>query len=322
MKIIFFGSDDFALTTLNGLLASHHQILACVTQPDRPRGRGLKVGGSPIKELAAARKLPLFQPQGLLDPVFVNAMNSFRCDLFVVVAYGQILPAAVLSIPYVCALNVHASLLPRYRGAAPVNWAILNGEKETGVSIIKMNDRMDAGDIVRQDSVTIGPDETSPELRQRLAKLGTEVLVKTINSLEKNDYILTVQDHRRVTFAPKLTKELGLISWGKSALTIHNQVRGLLPWPSAYTFFQGKQIKILETEVEDAQNHSQPAGSVIGITAKGIRVAASPGILLIKKLQPESGKAMEAVSFASGFHLKVAERFEFFPQEKMQERSE
>jgi len=221
MKIIFFGSDDFAATHLQELLKSEHQVVGVVTQPDRAKGRGLQVIPSLVKTIAVEAKLPVFQPENLKDKFFLDQMKSYNCDLFVVIAYGRILPQELLQVPYVCAVNVHGSLLPKYRGAAPINWAIINGDKETGISIIKMNAAMDAGDIFSQAKIKIEDSDTAASLRVKMAGLGKKLLLKTIDTFEKNTYTLTVQDSKAVTLAPKLTKELGKIDWQKSAPEIH-----------------------------------------------------------------------------------------------------
>src|SRR3989338_4356775 len=202
MKITFFGSDDFAATHLEELLRSKHQVAAVVTQPDRAKGRGLQVVPSLVKTIAIDAKLPVYQPENLKDKVFLDQIKSLHCGLLVVIAYGRILPMEVLQLPYICAINVHGSLLPKYRGAAPINWAIINGEKETGVSIIKMNPQMDAGDILTQAKVRIEDSDTSLTLRSKMAEVGKKALLKTIDTLEKNAYTLTAQDPAEVTLAP------------------------------------------------------------------------------------------------------------------------
>jgi len=307
VKIVFFGSDDFALTNLEKLVASEHEVLACVTPSDKAKGRGLKVAASPIKEYALKGKIPFYQPDDLKDPRLLKELKEFRCDLFVVVAYGKILPIELLSIPYVCAMNVHASLLPKYRGAAPIHWALLNGEKETGVSVIKMNAQLDAGDIFAQAKVDIEENENAPSLRRRLAALGAELLLKTINSLEKNDYTLTAQDSRRVTLAPKLTKALGSIDWNKPVRVIHNQVRGLLPWPAAFSYYRGKLVKVVESQLVAGSSIPAEPGMIIEIRSEGLIVSTGEGGLLVKRVHPEAGREMDAKSFAVGYHMKAGD---------------
>ncbi len=308
MNIIFFGSDDFALVHLDALLKSRHKVLACVTSPDKPKGRGLKVISSSIKELAQEKKLPVFQPI-ILDKPFIEQCKTLKSDLFVVIAYGKILPAELLKIPFKASLNVHPSLLPRYRGAAPINWAIINGEKETGLSIIQMNVRLDAGEIVNQIKIAIDPNEAAPTLRNKMMTLGPEVLLKTIDSLEDNTYTLKIQEEKDVTYAPKLTKELGLIDWQEAAVKIHNLVRGLLPWPAAYTFYKNKLLKILSTEIAEGDFHQTKEGEVVKIDKNGFVVATGEGALLVKEVHVESSHQMSAWSFVQGHQLKVGFKF-------------
>ena len=310
MKIIFFGSDDFALTHLEKLGASEHEVVACVTQPDKAQGRGLRILASPIKEYAFKNKVPILQPGDLKEQGFTEQLKSYQCDLFVVVAYGKILPQEILALPYLCAMNVHGSLLPQYRGAAPINWAIINGDEETGVSVIKMNSQMDAGDIFAQAKVRIDPHDSAVTLRLKMAPLGAELLLKTINSLEKNAYTLAGQDNHKVTSAPKLTKQLGLIDWNKDAQSIHNLVLGLLPWPAAYTLFAGKMLKILETEVTAGDAGKFQPGQIAKIEKGGFIVTTGRNALLVRKVHPDSSQAMDAKSFISGQRLPVGFQFE------------
>ena len=309
MKIIFFGSDDFALVNLERLGQSEHQVVACVTQTDKPKGRGLRTDFSSIKQYALSREIEVFQPARLKDHSLIKQFKNFQSDLFVVVAYGKILPREVLAIPYLCCMNVHGSLLPEYRGAAPINWAIINGENETGVSIIKMNAQMDAGDIFAQAKIRIDPDDTAISLRFKMARLGADLLLKTIDSLEKNAYTLAGQDSSKVSYAPKLTKESGLIQWNKPAQAIHDLVRGLLPWPAAYTHYQGKRLKILQTEIVSADTTQKQSGEILEINSQGFVVAAADGGLLVRRVHLESAKAMDAKDFVLGHQLHSGVRF-------------
>jgi len=310
MKIIFFGTDDFAVTNLEGLMKSGHEVVLCIAPADQRKGRGMKLEHPPVKRCALKHKLEVFQPENLKDPAVIEKLKSCNCDLFVVIAYGKILPPQLLQIPYLCAMNVHASLLPKYRGAAPINWAIINGETETGVSIIKMNARMDAGDIFAQAKCAISGEETSVTLRKKLADLGADLLMKTVGSLENNNYTLTVQDSRSATYAPKLSKDLGRIDWRKKAAEIHNLVRGLLPWPGAYTIFQGKMLKILETKVLDQLPLLSRPGEVINVAQNGLVVAACDRPVLIKTVHFESSNSMQAYPFALGHHVKAGDKLE------------
>lgn len=302
MKIIFFGSDDFAGVHLEALLKTSHQIVACVTQPDKPKGRGMKVVFSPIKEIALEHKIPLLQPETLKDSNIISELKAFEADLFVVIAYGRILPQEVLDIPKKMAINVHGSLLPKYRGAAPINWAIINGDRETGVSIIKMNVKMDAGEILSDEKLPIAENDDASTLREKMAQKGKELLLKTISSIEKNTVTLRKQDESRVTIASKLTKELGKINWNQEAVKIHNLIRGLKPWPGAYTFYKGKQLKILSSEIKSSADQAKP-GEVLETGRNGILVQARKQSLLIKEVQLEGSKKMTAAEFLIGHSL-------------------
>lgn len=302
MRIVFFGSDDFAAVHLKKLLESSHQIIACVTQPDRPKGRGMKIVESPIKSIAISKNITLLQPETLKDEAFRTQLRSFNADVFVVVAYGKILSESVLSIPRIFCVNVHGSLLPKYRGAAPISWAITNGDIETGVTVMKMSPILDAGEIILQAKLVIDAKDTAGSLRERMAQLGATTLIEALEQIEKNQNNLLRQDLALVSHAPKLTKELGYIEWKEPALKIHNLVRGLQPWPGAYTSVNGKMVKILQTQVSETAS-PLPPGTVINIEKKGVEIATGEKALLILKVQPESGKPMDGRSFALGHKL-------------------
>jgi methionyl-tRNA formyltransferase len=312
MKIIFFGSDDLAAFCLERLFEKNHDVLACVTQPDRAKGRGLKLAASPVKLCGLRNKVPVLQPERLQGQDILQQLKNVGSDFFVVVAYGKILPKSLLEIPQNCAVNVHASLLPKYRGAAPINWAIINGEKETGVSIIRMNEHMDAGDIILQKAITIDADDTSMTLRQKLTKMGADCLCQALGLFQEKSVRFQPQDKEKITFAPKLTKATGQIDWSKSAFEIHDQVRGLLPWPAAFTHYQGKQLKILDTAVVgEGAGSSSPAqpGEIVQLSHQDIQVMTGRGVLSIRMVHLESSRAMDARSFIAGHSLKAGERF-------------
>lgn len=309
MKIIFFGSDDFAAENLRQLLAQGFCVVGCVTQPDRPSGRGLQIVVSPIKQIAQENHIPVFQPENLKDTKFLEHLQSLSADLFVVIAYGKILPSSVLKIPKKFCINVHGSLLPKYRGAAPINWAIISGERETGFSLIKISPQMDAGEIIVQEKMSILDDETAQSLRLRMAQASALCLCRTIPEIADGKFLLTPQDENKVTFAPKLSKELGRIDWQKSAKDIHNLVRGLLPWPGAFVSYQGKVVKILKTAVVP-QEFSQTPGTILSVTKEGIVVATGKDGLLLKEVHPQSAKPMSAHAFAVGQRLKAGGCFE------------
>jgi len=309
MNIIFFGSDDFAAVHFQSVIDSKHKIVACVTQPDRPKGRGMKVVLSEIKACAKAHNIPILQPGSLKASGIAEELRKFQCNVFVVIAYGQFLPTEILNIPSQGAINVHGSLLPKYRGAAPINWAIINGEKETGVSIIQINEHMDAGDVLAEIKVIISSDDTSRTLRAKMMKKGPSLLLKTLDELAENRCTPAVQDHSQATFAPKLTKELGAIQWTKKADEINNLVRGLLPWPSAYTSYSGKFLKILEAQVVRQDFSQHKPGTVVEISREGIIVAAKSSGLLIKKVHLQDSKPMDVSAFLRGHSVEVGFQF-------------
>ncbi len=310
MKIVFFGSDDFALAHLKSLVSDRYHIVACVTQPDRPKGRGMKIIFSPVKEFALKNNIKVFQPETLKDEKVVEILKGFQADVFVVISYGHLLPKDVLEIPRLGALNVHPSLLPQYRGAAPMNWAIIQGEKETAISIIRLNTSLDAGDIVIQEKVKIEEDDTAVTLRTRIMGLGGKLLKKAIDLLAEGKTAFISQDEKQATKAPKLTKEMGLIDWALPARVIHNKIRGLQPWPYAYTFYKGKALKILLSEVINGDFFDKnKAGEIIEISKKGILVQTGKDALLIKRVHWENAKAMDAHSFSMGHDIKVNNSF-------------
>jgi len=306
MRIIFFGSDDFAAVHLTQLLESNHDVVACVTQPDRPKGRGMKLAESPIKSAALQKNIPLLQPVTLKDESVITDLKAFNADVFVVVAYGKILPETILSIPKIFCVNVHGSLLPKYRGAAPINWAIVNGDVETGVTVMKMSPILDAGEIILQAKMAIGPDDTASCLRERMAQLGAVTLIEALDHIGRGAHHLARQDLALVSYAPKLTKELSHISWSEPAFKIHNLVRGLQPWPGACTNIGLKMIKILQTRV--TASLPMTPGTISAIDKDGIVVAAGREALAILKVQPESGKPMDARSFAAGYKLTIGSK--------------
>jgi len=306
MRIIFFGSDDFAATHLKKLLESSHEIAACVTQPDRPKGRGMKVVESPIKEIAVIKKIPLLQPETLKSAPLLPELKAFDADIFVVVAYGKILPENVLALPKIFCVNVHGSLLPKYRGAAPINWAIMNGDSHTGVTVMKMSPILDAGEIILQAKLAIGHDDTVLGLRLSMAQLGAATLLEALEKIRNKAHVLTRQDLAVVSYAPKLTKELGHVDWKDSAVRIWNFVRGLQPWPGVSSSYQGKKFKILSAEVAAFESSLSAPGTVVAVKKEGIVVSTGDQPLLITRVQPESGRPMDARSFAAGHKLSVA----------------
>lgn len=310
MRIIFFGSDDFAAIHLTKLLESHLEVVACVTQPDKPKGRGMKVVESPIKAIALSRKIPLLQPDTLKPASVVDELKAFDADIFIVVAYGKILPEAILKVPRIFCVNVHGSLLPKYRGAAPINWSIINGDEETGVTVMKMSPVLDAGEIILQAKLAIAQEDTAASLRQRMAQLGAVTLLEALDQIRKQSFTLIRQDLAQVSYAPKLTKELGWADWKDSALKIFNLARGLQPWPGLSASFQGKKFKVLDAQVAAAESSMALPGTVIAVKKEGFVVMTGQLPLLVKRVQPESGKPMDARSFAQGHKLGVASKLD------------
>ena len=306
MRIVFFGCDDFAAINLKQLIQDGHKVVGLVTQPDKPKGRGLRVPYSPTKELAFRHGIAVFQPNTLQNPAFVEKIGWFHADLFVVVAYGKFLPEEILALPGHFCVNVHASLLPKYRGAAPINFAIMNGEATTGVTIIKVSATMDAGDIITQESCPIPDDMTSVDLRLQLAHMGAKLLSVTIPRIKAGQYSLQKQEEVLVTYAPKMHKDLGHIRWDRTAKEIHDLVRGVQPWPGAFTFWRGYRFKILDAVASEAQTKGK-FGEIVELHKDGFYVQAADRAVLVKRVHPANSHAMDARAFLAGHRLAVGE---------------
>lgn len=311
MNIIYFGSSSFAVPALKALLKAGHRIPCVVTQPDRKKGRGLLPASTPVKETAQESGLTVYQPARLDSHEALDLFLGLKPDILAVAAYGQILPEQVLNIPRLIPLNIHASLLPKYRGASPINRAIINGETQSGVTIIKMTEEMDAGPIVMQKECEIPDEYTAPDLEQKLSQIGSSLILEAIKAIERDDYGLTPQDQNRVTFAPKLKKGEGLINWNEPAGRIHNLIRGCLPWPGAFTYYNGRLLKIYAAAVAESPSR-QDAGSpgeVVSVSKEGIAVATACGSLIIRELQIEGKRRMAAQEFICGHRIAPGERF-------------
>jgi len=305
MNIVFFGSDDFAAANLEELITQRQQILACVTPPDKARGRGLKVLPCAVKACALKHRIPVHQPDDLKEKSVERTLAAYGADLFVVIAYGKYLPANILAIPKLFAVNAHASLLPKYRGAAPINWAIINGDKATGVSIIRVNEKMDAGDIIARVRVQIEGDDTAETLRKKLVPASAACLLEAIANIEKETVSFVPQNPKDVSYAPKLTKTTGCIVWKKTAPEIHRLIRGLVPWPGAHTRFQNKTLKIVDSAVVGSRGGAgHRPGAVLDISESGILVATGKDSLLLQTVHPESSRVMPAAAFAAGHKIK------------------
>ena len=305
MRVVFMGTPDIAATCLKKLLLERFDVVGVYTQPDRPKGRGMKMVYSPVKEVALANDLPVFQPENFREDETVEQLRLLKPDVVAVVAYGRILPQRVLDVPKCGCINIHASLLPNYRGSAPYQWAVINGEKETGVSAQHMVWEMDAGDVIDVVKTEIGENETAGELLDRLAVLGAELLCKTLNRAKCGDQCCgKPQDPNCVTYAPMLDKSICPIDWNMTAQQVHNQVRGLHPWPVATAQIGGTKFKIHSTVVLPGETGAAP-GTILGLTKTGLQVACGEGAVEIRSLQAEGGKRMAAPDYFRGHPLEV-----------------
>ena len=321
MNIVFFGTPRFAVPTLQHLLDSSHTVAGVVTQPDRPRGRGQKVTFAPVKALAIEHQVPVIQPDRLKPPEVSEALRVWNADIGVVAAYGRIIPEHLLTIPRLGMINVHASLLPKYRGAAPVHRAVMNGDAKTGVTIMRVVKELDAGPMFATVTRPIGPDETSDVVEDALAGLGAELLIDVLDRLPGGTAHEEPQDDSQATYAPRLTKEEGLIDWSQSAWAIHNRVRGLYPWPHAYTYLNGARLIIRRTRVQlagrkapDLAGRKAPSyeggGTVVNIDADAIFVMAGNGEeLVVLEIQPEGRRPMSVRDFAAGHRIAPGDAF-------------
>jgi methionyl-tRNA formyltransferase len=308
MKIVFMGTPQFAVPSLKILVEKNHELAAVATQPDRPKGRGRKIAPPPVKEVALEMGLPVFQPEKARSEEFVRRVEALAPDAICVVSYGQFLPEGLLSIPKFGSINVHTSLLPRYRGAAPINWAIINGDEVTGITTISMSMEMDAGDILLQEEVPIEPNDTALTLYEKMAPRAAELLARTLEEIEDGRLEPTPQDPAAATFAPKLTKEMANIDWSRSSREIHNLVRGTDPWPGAYTHHQGRLLKIWKTEAVDQEDGPEP-GTILNVGKEGLLVQTGKGRLRIKEVQFENRKRMAVKDFIQGYVLVPGESF-------------
>lgn len=304
MRVIFMGTPDIAAVCLEKLIKDGFDIVGVYTQPDRPKNRGMKLVFSPVKEIALAHNFPVFQPENFRDEAVVEELRRLSPDVIAVVAYGRILPQSVLDIPAKGCINIHASILPAYRGSAPYQWAVLDGLKETGVTAQYMALQMDAGDVIGVSKTPIGEDETAGELLDRLAVLGAGLLSETLTKVEAGTATAEAQDASKVSFAPMLDKSMCPIDWTQTSQQIHNRVRGLNPWPVAVTELSGKRFKIYQTAIINENTVAEP-GTVLGLTKTGLRVACGDGVIEIRILQAEGGKRMSAPDYFRGHPLEA-----------------
>jgi methionyl-tRNA formyltransferase len=307
MQIVFLGTPEFAVPSLKALVAAGHNIQAVFTQPDRPKGRGNQLAPSPVKEASIKLGLRVLQPERIRRPEQVAAIAELEPELMVVVGYGQIIPQAVIDIPAHGILNVHASLLPKYRGAAPIQWAIANGETKTGVTIMRIDAGLDTGDMLAQAFTTIGPEETAPELSKRLAESGAALLVESIKHIENGTAVYTPQDNSTATYASVLKKENGKIDWSQPASVIHNRMRGFTPWPGAYTAFRGQTLRIYAASPLVAQAGGEPG--TLETEKRKLRVLCGHSSALeLKEIQLEGKKRMGVDAFLNGYKIEPGER--------------
>jgi methionyl-tRNA formyltransferase len=312
MNIIFMGTPEFALPTLKALHQSSHTVLSVITQPDKPKGRGQKLLVSPIKQFALDFNLPVLQPKTVNDPEFIHTLNQNQPDFIIVVAFGQILSETFLKIPKQFCINLHSSLLPKYRGAAPIHRSILNGDTLTGVTSMIMDKGMDTGDILLMQETPIHKSDNAQTLHDTLSEMGGNLVLETLVRLEKNTLLPTPQNNNLATYAPKLKKEEGLVRWEKNANTLFNQVRGLTPWPGSYTLLNKKRLRILKAQVTEGTLDDQP-GQIARVTDIGIEVGTGQDRLVLTELQPEGKKSMSAKSFLAGHKIERGTLFDSNP---------
>ena len=301
LRVVFMGTPDIAATCLTKILEDGFDVVGVYTQPDRPKGRGMKMVCSPVKEVAVSHNIPVFQPESFRDEESVEQLRALKPDVCAVVAYGQLLPQKMLDVPTLGCINIHASLLPAYRGSAPYQWAVLDGLKETGVTAMYLIRKMDAGNIIDTAKTPIGENETAGELLDRLAVLGAGLLSKTLGRLAEGPVESTVQDEEKVTFAPMLDKSMAPIDWTKTAQQVHNHVRGLHPWPVATMELQGKNFKVHATRIVEG---SGKPGEILGLTKTGLKIACGEGAVEVISLQAEGGKRMAAPDYFRGHPLE------------------
>ena len=299
MRVIFMGTPDFSVPALENI-AKRYEVVAVVTQQDRPKGRGHKMQYTPVKEKAIELEIPVYQPKRVKDPEFVDILKTLKPDVIVVIAFGQILSKEILELPKYGCINVHASLLPKYRGAAPIQWAVINGDKKSGVTTMYMAEGLDTGDIIDTSEIVLDEKETGGSLFDKLADLGGKLILNTLDKLETGTATRTRQDDARSTYAGKITKELGKIDFTKSAVEIERLIRGLNPWPSAFTYMDDKMLKIWNADVLEETVEEEP-GTITEVNKKFIKVATGEGYLLLKEIQLEGKKRMDVTSFLNGY---------------------
>ena len=304
MRVVFMGTPDFSVGTLRELAKAGHEIAGVISQPDKPKGRGKNLQPTPVKEAAMELGLPVYQPQKVRDPEFIQVMKELNPDVIVVVAFGQIIPKEILHMPKYGCINVHASLLPAYRGAAPIQWAVINGDKESGVTIMRMDEGVDTGDMINKVIVPLNEKETGGSLFDRLSESGAKLLVETLPMLEDGSAVFEKQPEESTTpYAAMISKKMGLMDFSKSATELERLVRGMNPWPSAYTFLNGKTLKVWKCSVESGNCGKEAPGTITGVDKKGIHVACGTDKLVLEEVQLEGKKRMETDAFLRGYQV-------------------
>lgn len=306
MDIVFWGSGAFAVKSLEAIVSAGHKVILVVTQPDKPQGRHLNYTPTEVKIKARELNLNILQPVNPNSQETAETLRHLSADLFVVISYGHILKGHILKLPKLYPINIHASLLPKYRGAAPINWAIMHGERETGISIIRMSDSMDAGDILLQKKIAVSQEDDSQTMAKKLEELSAKSLIEAVNLIRDGKAKFSGQDERKVSCAPKLEKGHGRIDWNKEALTIHNQIRGLIPWPGAFTYHNGKLLKIWKSVIRDSPQ-ARP-GEILMADKNGILVGCAKAALTVTELQVEGKKRLRAEDFLCGHRLSAGDR--------------
>jgi methionyl-tRNA formyltransferase len=312
MRIVFMGTPEFAVPSLEALLKSDDQVVGIVTQPDRPKGRGQQLAPSPIKVLAQREHIPILQPVKMKAPEFLEPLAAWKPDLIAVTAFGRILHSGILKLPPMGCVNVHGSLLPKYRGAAPVQWAVINGDSETGITTMMMDEGMDTGAMLLQERIPILPDDTAGTLAPRLAVLGGRLLVETIRQLKAGILTPIPQNESQATMAPLLKKEDGVIDWSLAATALSNRVRGLSPWPGAYSFLLGERWTIWKAGAIPMQEHTAP-GTIVQVTKQSLHVTTGNGLLEVTEIQPANSKRLTVAQYLSGHRIIPGQRFEAGP---------
>lgn len=311
MRVVFMGTPAFAVPSLEALDNSDHEVVGVVTQPDRPKGRGQAVEQCPVKELALARGVPVRQPEKIKSPEFLQQLSEWKPDVIAVTAFGRILPKTILDLPPMGCVNVHGSLLPAYRGAAPIQWALIHGEPETGITTMLMDEGMDTGAVLLQHTVPIEPEDTTLELGARMAQAGGALLVETLTRLAGQSVVPRAQDHSRATMAPLLKKEDGVIDWTQSAMEIANRIRGLSPWPGSYTFHHGHRLIIrkgcVDTQGAPVGSDGHQPGTILAVGQKSFWVETGQGRIEVLEVQPANKKRMSVEQFLLGYVLRAQE---------------